>query len=86
MKLWAKIYDDGEKMRANILVNNTLRLTRRNYEITLAEICHQLDISTPVTLSSHYSNIIKFNMAKYLPRDFLEFVDFAKFTIELCDA
>ncbi|MBR2984526.1 MAG: hypothetical protein IKC60_03375 [Clostridia bacterium] len=83
MKLWVKIYDDGEKMRRNLLWRNGKHLTRDNYEETLAEICTKLDVSTPVSLASHYMQIVKFNHAKYLPRDFMEPVDFVKMIIEL---
>ncbi len=85
MKLWAKIYDEEEKMRVNIMRSNTASLTRTNYEVFLAELCNELDISTPVSLASHYMQIVRFNHAKYFPRDFVEPVNFVKFIVELTD-
>ncbi|NCA66595.1 MAG: hypothetical protein EOM87_00875 [Clostridia bacterium] len=81
MKLWAKIIC-GEKLRQNIVMVDKLPLTRANYETFLMEICHQLDISTPVTLPTHFRYLDSFNIVKYLPRDFIERVDFDFFTIE----
>lgn len=84
MKLWAKVID-GEYLRANIVVRNSLPLTQDNYEEVLREICHELDLSTPVTLLSHYRHLERFNIVEYKPRDFVEPVEFTKFAIENVD-
>lgn len=84
MKLWAKIVD-GDHLRANIVVRSASSLTQENYESLLADICQQLDLSTPVTLPSHFNHLRRFNIVEYKPRDFIEPVDFTKFTIENVD-
>ncbi len=84
MKLWAKVID-GEYLRANKVVRNSLPLTQDNFEEVLREICHELDLSTPVTLTSHFRHLAKFNIVEYKPRDFIEPVEFTKFTIENVD-
>lgn len=42
----------------------------------LMDICHEMDIPTPVLLKTHIFNFAKFNHVKFLPRDFVESVDF----------
>ena len=84
MKLWAKVID-GEYLRANVVVRNSLPLTQDNFEEVLREICHELDLSTPVTLASHFRHLAKFNIVEYKPRDFIEPVEFTKFAIENVD-
>ncbi len=84
MKLWAKIVD-GEHLRANIIARNAAPLTREEYEAFLVEICQRLDLSTPVSLAMHFNHLRRFNIVEYKPRDFIEPVDFTKFTIENVD-
>ena len=48
----------------------------------LERICHELDIPTPVILKSHIKNYVDFNNSVFLPRDFVESIDFEKFIIE----
>ena len=84
MKLWAKIID-GDKLLANLVVRNGAPLVREEYESFLPEICQQLDLSTPVTLPTHFNHLKRFNVVEYRPRDFVEQVSFTKFTIENVD-
>ena len=84
MKLWAKIIK-GDKLLANLVVRNRAPLEREDYEAFLSEICQQLDLSTPVTLPTHFNHIKRFNIVEYKPRDFIEPVDFTKFTLENVD-
>ena len=84
MKLWAKIVD-GDALRANIVARNADPLTRDCYETFLSEICHRLDLSTPVTLPTHFNHLRRFNIVEYKPPDFIEPVDFTKLTIENVD-
>ena len=48
----------------------------------IEKMCHELDIPTPVILKSHIKNYVDFNNAVFLPRDFIESIDFEKFIIE----
>lgn len=84
MKLWAKIID-GDHLLANIVMRNAAPLVQQEYEAFLPEICHQLDLSTPVTLRTHFNHLARFNIVEYKPRDFMEPVSFSKFTIENVD-
>ena len=81
MKLWVKIIKD-EKINAHIIETNDLPMNIDNYEETLTEVCHKLDLSTPVSLSMHFNSLVKFNITEYKARDFIEPIDFTKLVIE----
>lgn len=82
MKIWAKLYN-GDKLEKNIIFESELSDNQKNYIKNLQEICYRLDISTPVSLPTHYKHFVKFNRIKYLPRDFIEEVGFTSFVMEL---
>ena len=84
MKLWVKIVK-GEKLLADRIFRTNLPLEKDSYEEYLQEICRQLDLSTPVSLSSHWHHLERFHIAEYKPRDFIEAVDFDKVIIEDVD-
>lgn len=48
----------------------------------VCDITRAMDIPTPVILTSHNYNFVHFNIARFLPRDFVESVDFDYFVIE----
>ena len=83
MKLWAKV-KIKEKILQNELYENNLPMSRLNYEETLRELCEKMDISTPVTLSSHYKHFSTFNITKYKQDDFIDKEDFEVLEIENC--
>ena len=58
------------------------QLTPAAYKRALQEVCYMLDVSTPVTLPTHYKHFERFNRVKYLPRDFVEDVDFTAYILE----
>ena len=76
IKIWAKtlkkeriIQDceyciDADKMVWSLLFN------------VLTEICHTLDIPTPVLLKSHTLNFAKYNFVRFDKTDFVENVSF----------
>lgn len=81
MKIWAKVMK-GDKILRDVIYENDLTLTPSNFQRTLQEISYKLDVATPVTLPSHYKHFARFNRVKYLPRDFIEEVDYTSFVLE----
>ena len=81
MKLWFKIMSN-DRLVYNAIEENDLPLEREDYERTLTEMCHKANLSTPVSLFPHYMSLVKFNVTDYLPRDFMESVDFDRVIIE----
>ena len=72
----------GDKILRDVIYENDLTLTPSNFQRTLQEISYKLDVATPVTLPTHYKHSERFNRVKYLPRDFIEEVDYTSFVLE----
>ena len=84
MKLWFKIMK-GDKMIFDTLEKNDLPLSRDEYERMLSELCHTANLSTPISLAPHFLSLVRFNITEYLPRDFVESVEFDKVIVENVD-
>ncbi len=82
MKIWAKLMKEDKMLRSE-LFESPLVATPSNFAKDLQEVCYILDVSTPVSLPTHYKHFIKFNRIKYIPRDFIEEVDFTALILEL---
>ena len=69
MKLWIKTYV-GDK------ITNSIVLSKKGVSRDA------FDLSTPVVLSQHFHHFANYNSVKFLPRDFVEPVDFDKLVVE----
>lgn len=83
MKIWAKIMTDGKIIR-DVIYNSNRPLTLKNYEGWLNDICQLLDLSTPITLPTHFRNFVNFHNTKFKASDFVESFDFDLFIVENC--
>ena len=72
----------GDKILRDVIYESDLTLTPSNFQRMLQEISYKLDVATPVTLPTHYKHFERFNRVKYLPRDFIEEVDYTSFVLE----
>ncbi len=81
MKIWAKVVKDG-KIEKQIVYERDEKLVYSHFLDYLFDICHELDVSTPVLLKTHIFNFAKFNHVRFLPRDFVEGVDFNYLLLE----
>ena len=75
MRIWAKLMTDGH-IKQQMVYENAEKLTYSHFFDYLVEICQQLDIPTPVLTKTHIFNFAKFNHVKFLPRDFVETLDY----------
>ncbi len=80
-RIWAKVIKQ-EHIEKQLVYEQTERFTYSEFFCYLSEICTQLDIPTPVLLKTHIFNYAKFNHVNFLPRDFMEEVDFKKLVLE----
>ena len=71
MRIWAKLMTDG-KIQKQFVYEKTEQLTYSRFLDYLIDICHELDIPTPVLTKTHIFNFAKFNHVKFPPRDFVE--------------
>ena len=81
IKLWAKIIVNN-KIQRDLIYESLDTYSRENFFDHITEICYKLNIPTPVLVESHYTNYEVFNLVKFLPRDFVEGVEFDKLELE----
>ena len=81
MKIWAKLITDG-KIQKQFVYEKQERLTYSRFFDYLSDICHELDIPTPVLLKTHIFNFARFNHVKFIPRDFVESLDYDQLFLE----
>ena len=81
MKIWAKLLVNG-KIKKQFVYEREELLTYSRFFDYLADICHELDIPTPVLLKTHIFNFAKFNHVKFTSRDFIEEFDYDQLFLE----
>ena len=81
-RIWAKIIKEGKIVRQFVYENTEEKLTYSHFLNYLFDICRELDCPTPVLLKTHIFNFAKFNHVRFLPRDFVEEVDFDYLLLE----
>lgn len=84
MKVWIKVMDK-DKIRKDVLLEyaDTKYFTLPEFKKMMQDNSPKLDISTPVILKNHYNHFMKFNRVKFLPRDFIEPVDYSYVVVEV---
>ena len=81
IKIWAKL-ETNHKLGENIIYESLDKYDPDTLYLHIQEMCHQLDIPTPVILKSHIANFDKFNTATFTVSDFVESINFDKLIIE----
>ena len=71
MRIWAKLMTEGHIIKQYVY-ENPEKLTYSHFFDYLVDICHELDIPTPVLTKTHIFNFAKFNHVKFPARDFVE--------------
>lgn len=74
-KIWAKIIT-GEKIVRDYMYVCFDKYLEKDFHTHLMEICHEMDIPTPVVLRANVRNFSHFNITKFRNTDFVESVDF----------
>lgn len=80
-RIWGKVIKEEKIVKQYVLVGAE-KFSYGEFFSYLTEICSALDIATPVLLKTHIFNYAKFGIARFLPRDFAESVDFDKLILE----
>ncbi|MCM1367911.1 MAG: hypothetical protein NC184_03770 [Roseburia sp.] len=80
-RIWAKTVK-GDKITRNYMYTLDGAFDEARLFEYVCDITRALDIPTPIILSSHTYNFVHFNVAKFLPREFIDDVDFDYFIIE----
>ena len=81
IRIWAKTMK-GNKITQNYIYESIDNFNEETFYLHIQAICHKMDIPTPVLLEYHIRNYVNFNICNFLPRDFVESVDFTKLVLE----
>ena len=81
IRMWAKIMK-GQKIQKNLIYESIDNFNKETFYLHIQEICHRLDIATPVVLNYHTNNYVNFNNCIFSSRDFVETIPFDKLVIE----
>lgn len=79
MKVWGKTVKK-EKITRDIIFET--ENFHSNFDGNLAELCHMIDIPTPIATRTHKGYFEQFNIVKFKKDDFVESVDFDYFELE----
>lgn len=81
IRIWGRTMVE-DKITRSFIYESIDTLSDDTFKLHIAELCHELDIPTPLIIASHIRNFEDFNNTVFLPRDFVESIDFDKFIIE----
>ncbi len=81
MRIWAKVITGG-KIQKQFVYERAEQLTYSRFFDYLVDICHELDIPTPVLTKTHIFNFAKFNHVKFPQRDFVESLGYDHLLLE----
>ena len=80
-RIWAKILKN-HKIKQDLLYTSPDEIGADNFLTHVSEICHTLDIPTPIITSVNVNNFEEFNNTRFRSRDFIEGVNFDFFVLE----
>ena len=83
IKIWCKTLENKKIVRNEIVLLEG-KYDECEFDDYVRQICHELDIPTPVVLSSHANSFTRFNICRFKRGDFVESVDFDELTLENC--
>ncbi len=81
IRIWARTVADN-KITRSYIYESIDNFKDETFHKHVEKMCHELDIPTPAILKSHINNYVDFNNVTFLPRDFVESIDFEKFILE----
>lgn len=83
VKIWVKTNLNKKITKSEIFVFEG-KYEEARFEEYVREICNDMDIPTPVVLSSHVSAFTRYNISRFKKGDFVESVDFDELSLENC--
>lgn len=81
LRIWGKIMNKDKIVRDTVFSSED-DFDFENFYTYTAEICHTLDIATPVVLSKHVFHFLNFHNTTFFPQDFPEEVTFSRLVLE----
>lgn len=84
MKIWAATRDENRILSEKVMEFPIARPhTLEQWSALVGELCAALDLARPVLLKKHTNELNSFRRTAFFQDDFMESIDFHKFTIEL---
>lgn len=83
IKIWARTIID-KRTALNEVFCFDGKYDENEFDSYVRFICHELDIPTPIVLSSHIKGFTQFNISQFKTRDFVESIDFDELVLEHC--
>ena len=81
IRIWVKTVK-GHKITSHFIYESIDNFSTETFYLHIQEICHKMDIPTPVVLNYHTQNYINFNNCFFSQRDFVESIPFDKLILE----
>ncbi len=75
IKIWAKTMKKSKIIKSYVLQKDEIFNINEFYNYA-TEICHNLDIETPLILSKHLNDFVSFNNAIFKKDDFIDKINF----------
>lgn len=84
MKVWAATRNENHILTDVVIETDTIKEgTIEQWNVVIGEACRELDLARPVVLKKHRNELNSFRHTAFAEDDFMESVDFKKFTIEI---
>lgn len=81
IKMWAKIMNQ-DKIVLQYTYQSIDNFSDDTFYLHVAEICHKLDIPSPIVLPTHIKHFSHYSNCVFKVRDFVESINFEKLVIE----
>ena len=81
IRIWAKCYKNNKIVKSYIY-ESIDNFSFDTFYLHIQEICHKMDIPTPLVLNYHTENYIQFNRTIFRSADFVESISFDRLILE----
>lgn len=81
IRIWART-TVGDKITRSFIYESVDNFDENKFKLHLMSLCHTMDIPTPIVTQSQIKSFSDFNIVTFIPRDFVEWVDFEKLILE----
>jgi len=81
IKIWAKVMIK-DKIIKQVMYESIDNFSDETFYLHVSEICHRLDLPTPIVLTMHTKHFVHYNNCTFKKRDFVETIDFEKLNLE----
>ena len=79
--MWAKVMQK-DKIISQLTYQSIDNFNADTFYLHVAEVCHKLDLPTPVVLPMHIKHYVLYSNTSFKARDFVEPINFDKLVLE----